>query len=174
MTTSEYRYRLTRSDPQLPWLGDKAGHLLWIMLNPSTADDTRDDPTIRRVQRFTRRLGFPGLVVVNLYALRATRPVDLWAAADPVGVENDDVIAAEAQRARAAGAPVVAAWGVHARAGRVAAVLAIPHIVERLYCLGVTRSGAPRHPLYLPSDAPLARWPSGPEATPDRTGKASE
>jgi len=154
-----YRYRLTRSDADV---SDKlAIHqptLLWIMLNPSTADDQLDDPTIRRVIGFTRRLGYMHLTVVNLYAKRATKPADLWRADDPVGPDNDQVIAEEAWAAAVDGVPILAAWGANARPDRVAQVLSIPHLAPRLHCLGTTLAGAPRHPLYLPWSAPLVRW----------------
>jgi len=152
-----YRYRLTRSDVS-GWLAMHETALLWIMLNPSTADETQDDATIRRVKAFTSRLGYAQLTVVNLYAWRATDPRDLWTADDPVGPENDAVLAMEAWAARMDDAPIVAAWGAHAKAERVAEVLAIPHLASRLHCLGVTKSGAPRHPLYLRADAPLVPW----------------
>ena len=158
MSASAYRYRLTRSDVS-GWLAMHEAALLWIMLNPSTADETQDDATIRRVKSFTSRLGYARLTVVNLYAWRATDPHHLWTADDPVGADNDAVLAGEAWTARMDGAPIVAAWGAHAKPERVAEVLALPHLASRLYCLGVTKSGAPRHPLYLPGDTPLIPWP---------------
>jgi hypothetical protein len=154
-----YRYRLTRSDLPLGWLRMHEPCLLWIMLNPSTADAAIDDPTIRRVKAFTQRLGYSGLTVVNLYALRSTDPRGLWTADDPVGPDNDSVIAREAFTAVVDGAPIIAAWGANARPERVAEVLALPHVAARLHCLGVTKFGAPRHPLYLRSDAALRPWP---------------
>jgi len=158
---SLYRYRLTRSDfADRPWLAVHEPALLWIMLNPSTADETQDDPTIRRVRAFTRRLGFGQFTVVNLYALRSTAPRGLWVADDPVGPQNDETIAEEAFVAVVDDVPIVAAWGASARPERVAQVLAIPHVAPRLHCLGVTAHGAPRHPLYLPGDAPLTAWPN--------------
>lgn len=155
-----YRYTLTRSDyDDAPWRAVHEPALLWIMLNPSTADASEDDPTIRRVRGFSRRLGFGQFTVVNLYALRSTDPRGLWTADDPIGPENDTTIAAEAFTAVCDAAPIVAAWGANARPDRVAQVLAIPHVAPRLHCLGVTAAGAPRHPLYLPGNAPLTPWP---------------
>jgi len=155
-----YRYALTRSDhDDAPWLAVHEPVLLWIMLNPSTADASVDDPTIRRVRAFTRRLGFSQLMVVNLYALRSTDPRGLRVADDPVGPENDRAIAIAAFTAVCDDAPIIAAWGANARPERVAQVLAIPHVAPRLHCLGVTASGAPRHPLYLRGDASLTPWP---------------
>ena len=141
-----YRYRLWRR-----W-HPGAATAVWVMLNPSTADDRRDDPTIRRCIGLARAWGFGGIEVVNLYGLRATRPADLFAARDPVGPGNDLAIA----RAAASGDAVFAAWGVHgrARAGDVRALLA----GCALWCLGVTRAGEPRHPLYVAATVRPARF----------------
>lgn len=158
--TAGYRYTLTRAEPAT--LSDPAGlpaTLVWMMLNPSTADDRADDPTLRRVRAFTARLGYRQLLVVNLYAWRATRPQDLWLAGDPVGALNDQVITRAAEIAAVGDAPIIAGWGANAQSGRVADVLALPGVACRLHHLGpATQAGAPRHPLYLPSDAPLRRW----------------
>jgi hypothetical protein len=147
-----YRYRLVRED--LGLLG--TGTLLWIMLNPSTADAHADDPTIRRVRSFTEREGFGRLEVVNLFALRATNPDALREAEerdeDPVGPENRRHIAeaiAEADR-------VVAAWGALAPGTRAAEVrLQAANLKRGLWCLGETSDGSPRHPLYVKGDQPL-------------------
>ena len=156
---SEYRYTLTRSDYPDGWLAMHEPRLLWIMLNPSTADETSDDPTIRRVRRFTQRIGFSGFTVVNLYAMRATDPRELWAAGDPVGPENDRTINEEAFAAFTDGAPIIAAWGANAKPERVAEVLALPFVARGdLRCFGTTKAGAPRHPLYLPRLAECVPW----------------
>jgi hypothetical protein len=103
--TPDYRYRLALArtwGPQAP--------MVCVMLNPSTASAVEDDPTIRRVQRFARREGCGGgIVVVNLFAFRSTDPRALDSCPDPVGADNDAVIAA-VLAANPAG-PVVAAWG---------------------------------------------------------------
>lgn len=117
----------------------------WIMLNPSTADATTEDPTSRRVTAFSRAWGYGGLVVANLYAYRATNPLDLWKTPDPIGPDNN----ARLTQTAAACDLVVAAWGVNARFDRIAEVLALPGM-DRLAALGVTKAGQPRHPLYLP------------------------
>lgn len=140
----QYRYALHRRWGQ----GDP---LTFVMLNPSTADAEQDDPTIRRCVGFARRLGFDGLRVVNLYAFRATKPDDLWRAEEPTGGDrNDDLLREVGWLCRHS--LVIAAWGVHAKPDRVAQVLAFPHW-HRVECLGLTKAGAPRHPLYLPADA---------------------
>ncbi len=91
-----YRYSLTRliADPQYGCLGEdeRGGTVTFVGLNPSTADETTDDPTIRRCIRFAREWGFDRLKMVNLFAYRATDPRDLWAADAPIGPENDCTI----------------------------------------------------------------------------------
>ncbi len=138
--TRRYRYRLWRR-----WGAGRP--VVFVMLNPSTADAERDDPTIRRCAGFARAWGFGGMTVVNLFALRATDPARLRRARDPVGRDNDHHIAAAADVASL----VVVAWGVHgALDRRDRAVLALL-AGRRPRCLGTTRGGHPRHPLYLPS-----------------------
>lgn len=142
----KFRYRLWRKwGPGSP--------LLFVMLNPSTADGTADDATIRRCYGFASRAGFGELEVVNLYAYRATKPADLRAAGYPIGPDNDRHIT---QAARAAAA-VCVAWGANAaglsRPGEVLQMLR-DHGV-RPQCLAVTRSGYPQHPLMLSSECKL-------------------
>lgn len=143
-----YRYALWRT-----W-GDGPAFVV-IGLNPSTADETEDDPTIRRCKGFARRERCGGLIMLNLFALRATDPREMKAAEDPVGPANDAAIADMVGE----GDTVVAAWGVHGdHRGRDAEVAAL---VPHLQCLGTTKQGHPRHPLYLRSDTPLEPWPGG-------------
>lgn len=144
-----YRYTLHR---RLSVAGPRA---LWVMLNPSTADDEQDDPTIRRVIGFSRREGFGSLVVCNIFGLRSTDPRGLLLEHDPAGEDNDDAIA----RAACDADRVIVAWGSWGdrfpeRVRRVDALLA-PQIT---WCLGTTGSGQPRHPLYQRGDAPLVPW----------------
>ncbi len=141
-----YRYRLWRE-----WDADKPS-CLFIMLNPSTADASQDDPTIRRCIDYARRWDFGGLVVGNLFALRATDPNRLYESDDPVGPDNDDALVDMHDNATL----TVCAWGVHGhhrdRGDTVATMLSrFRH--RSLYCLGTTKGGAPRHPLYLPKAA---------------------
>lgn len=139
-----YRYLLTRT------LDEGNGSCLFIMLNPSTADAEQDDPTIRRCISFARRWGMAELRVVNLFALRATYPVELLRTVDPVGSENDEVIAREPGRADL----VISAWGNHGahrdRSNEVRRLLSAAG--TEVMQLGITASGEPRHPLYVPSD----------------------
>ena len=141
-----YRYVLTRR-----WGSGAA--VVWVMLNPSTADETTDDPTVRRVIGYSRAWGYEAATVVNLYAYRAVRPRDLFAAADPVGPCND----AKLTLAVAGAARVIVAWGTHARSDRIAAVLALPGMPQ-LDALALTAAGQPRHPLYLPADLVPRPW----------------
>lgn len=136
-----YRYRLLRRwDYSLPRLG-------WVMLNPSTADAKVDDPTILRCMDFADRWGYGGIVVRNLFALRATNPATLLADNDPVGPDNLDHL--EEVKADPL---TVAAWGAH-RAAADAWGLIGPFLRGvNLVCLGTTKAGAPRHPLYTRAD----------------------
>lgn len=153
-----YRYSLTRR-----WSPDRGAVWVFVMLNPSTADGHDDDATVRRCVGFARRGGAVELCVVNLYALRATDPRELWRAEDPVGPENDRHLLAAAARADASSGAVIAAWGAHARPDRVRAVVGLFGGRRDLLCLGTTAAGAPRHPLYLPAAASPRPWsiPSG-------------
>lgn len=141
----QYRYMLTRGTGR---------RLVIIMLNPSTADAKLDDPTIRRCMAFAALFGYDGIVVLNLYAFRATKPADLWTQSDPIGLENDAHL-----EMLTSGDDVLCAWGVNARPERVAYVVKLIQAAGgRLKCLGTTKHGAPRHPLYVRGDQPLIEW----------------
>lgn len=148
-----YRYVLGRR-----WSDEEDAFATFVMLNPSTADAEVDDPTIRRCISFAQSWGMGGLRVVNLYALRATRPEALWNVADPVGPENDYYLTWIADMAKATGWPLVAAWGANAKQGRVQDVLGLRWMQFSLQCLGITKAGAPRHPLYVKGATPLIPW----------------
>lgn len=134
-----YRYTLWRR-----WDGERPLAMI-IGLNPSTADATRDDPTIRRCIGFARDWGYGGLIVTNVFAYRATYPADLKAAPDPVGPRNDAWIRRMALQAEL----IVAAWGNDGawleRSAHLRKMLA-----GRLKCLRLNAAGEPAHPLYLP------------------------
>lgn len=139
-----YRYELWREwDPTL-------GAFVVIGLNPSTADERTDDPTIRRCIGFAQRFGCGRLVMLNLFAFRATKPKDMLATVDPIGPRNDEILRHHA--ADTGSLFTVAAWGIHGEPTRVAEVAAI---FPRLECLGRNKDGSPKHPLYLPATAPL-------------------
>lgn len=148
----QYRYSLLRDLGLLSSALDGAPRTVtFVMLNPSTADATTDDPTIRRCLGFARTWGYGILQVVNLYAYRATNPRDLWKATDPVGPGNDNALTQAFRRSDLN----VAAWGAHARRDRVQEFL--DRFVPRFefHALGVTLQYHPRHPLYVRADAGL-------------------
>jgi hypothetical protein len=134
-----YRYALHRR-----WqIGGRS--VLWVMLNPSTADAEIDDPTIRRCIGFSQAWGFDSLMVGNLYALRSTQPAALWTANDPVGPDNDAHLRAMAKEAE----QIVCAWGANAKAARADVVIALLREYGPVSALRMTKGGAPSHPLYL-------------------------
>lgn len=143
-----WRYRLSRCWDDVPF---GSYPLTVVMLNPSTADETQDDPTIRRVRAFAKAWGHAGIDVLNLFALRSTDPFALSTAADPVGPENDATLRTALAAAKHVDAPVLAAWGVHG--GFRGRAFKVTHMVDgvRWICLGTTKEGAPRHPLYVPA-----------------------
>ena len=134
------------------------------MLNPSTADASVDDPTIRRCVDFSRSWGFAELVVCNLYAYRATQTVDLFLAQeagfDIVGPENREWMRNAMIDARA----VVAAWG-NGAAGDLALRTA-RETAQDLHCLGRTARGRPKHPLYVPKGTALSLYARAGEVVP--------
>ena len=136
-----YRYLLRRR------LSESRKRVLFIMLNPSRADEERNDPTIRRCIGFARSWGFGLLDVVNLFALASTDPLALLNAEDPIGKYNDAAICAALEVADMA----VLAWGNHGLTygKRSMKVTAMAGRHTRTYCLGLTTKGAPKHPLRL-------------------------
>ncbi|MFR0367629.1 DUF1643 domain-containing protein [Streptomyces sp. MCC20] len=159
----QYRYLLVR---QWQNTGPTA---VFVLLNPSTADGASDDATSRHCIRYARSWGCGSLLIVNLYAWRATKPLELRTVADPVGPENDAFLYAAAATAEDSGGPLVGGWGTHARPDRIAAVLALPHM-RRLGALEVTRLGQPHHPLRLSKNRRPVHWTppdeQGPLTTP--------
>lgn len=144
-----YRYDLSR------WWGTNPDALVVIGLNPSTADAMQDDPTIRRCVDFAEQMGFGGLVMLNAYAYRSTDPDGLADVRDPTGPENDRYIASVL-----AGLPwAVCAWTDRVSPDRRDEVLGLFRQVgcePRVF--GLTKGGAPRHPLYLPRTARPVVW----------------
>lgn len=138
----EYRYRLSRR-----WDATKQT-LAFIMLNPSTADESEDDPTVRRCLGYAKDWGYGELVVGNLFALRATDPSELREHPDPVGPENRNHLQSICEDAEM----VIAAWGTDGALQNRG-----PEVVNMLdadlYALNTTKEGHPNHPLYQPKDA---------------------
>jgi hypothetical protein len=125
------------------WIGGE-GYAMFIGLNPSTADETKDDPTIRRCIAFAKSWGYSALCMTNLFAFRATDPKVMMDAENPVGEQNDKCLLEYSRFA----AVVVAAWGAHGTyKGRDVEVQAL---LPTLHCLRLTNGGHPGHPLYLP------------------------
>ncbi|RTR33189.1 DUF1643 domain-containing protein [Shewanella canadensis] len=137
----DYRYSLWRT-----WDEDKP-YALFIGLNPSTADEVEDDPTIRRCVNFARDWGYGGLCMANLFAFRATEPNVMKSAPDPIGEANDTWLV---QLADGAGV-VIAAWGNDGTfLGRSRTVL---ELIDGVKCLKLNKSGEPAHPLYQPKNS---------------------
>ena len=134
-----YRYALSR-------VWDAQGRkICFVMLNPSTATEIQNDPTVERCERRARAMGFGAFRVVNIFAYRATDPRDMRKAVDPIGPDNDPAIAAAANWADM----ILCAWGAHgaylARGTSVAQMLQ----GKTLFHLGLTQAGDPKHPLYI-------------------------
>ncbi len=148
-TCERYRYSLTRI-----WDGDLPPVNI-IGLNPSRADESFDDPTVRRCVNFAKSWGFGTLWLTNLFAYRAVEPKDIKIIDDPVGPDNDEYIKTFAHHARLCGSYTVLAWGNHGvYKNRAEAVL---HLLEAytVKVISTTKKGQPAHPLYLKKDLKL-------------------
>jgi hypothetical protein len=146
-----YRYTLERKWEVSPRF------VLWLMLNPSTADATTNDATIRRCMRYAADWGFGGILVGNLYAYRATQPAELFTAADPVGPQNDTAILEMVTRSQM----IVCAWGQRGpdprRRWNVLRDLGVPNH-RQVRALRINENGEPGHPLRLPLGARPIEW----------------
>ena len=145
-TCRKYRYSLSRI-----WDKQKK-FVLFIGLNPSTADEKVDDPTIRRCSGYAQKWGYGGFIMVNLFAYRTTLPSNLKKVKYPVGRNNDKYIVKMSKKADI----TVAAWGnngiLYRRDKQVLS------LVPNLMCLKVNKSGQPAHPLYLNKDLKLTKF----------------
>ena len=154
-----YRYQLGRQW-RIPDEGEPLKSIMWIMFNPSTADAETDDRTINKIVMFSKRWGFDGLMVGNLFAYRTAYPSELKMAhlrgVDVVGSQNDASIVHMASQCAA----IMVAWGTHEfampRAVELWKTLAKYPAIKT--CMGVTKNGSPRHPLYLAGDTRVQRW----------------
>jgi hypothetical protein len=147
----QYRYSLVRK-----WAVGK--HLTFVMLNPSTADATVDDATIRKCIGFAKRYGYASIYVYNLYAFRATKPKDLFVANDPVGPANDNFLRYACDLANLGEVPIVCAWGGNAtgtlREKEVVSLLKSKDV--QMAALHICKDGiTPGHPLMLSYDREL-------------------
>lgn len=142
-----YRYVLRR------FVGLGNGSCLFILLNPSWADEIRDDPTVRRCMRYGHDWGRRTITICNLFALRSPYPKTLDTHPDPIGPDNDEHIEREAKMADY----VILGWGnrgaLKGRGNQVELKFLLSRI--RAACFGLTKAGYPLHPLYLPKDAAL-------------------
>jgi hypothetical protein len=142
-----YRYTLWRR-----W--NNNGYAMFIGLNPSTADETVNDPTIRRCIAYARDWGYGALCMTNLFAFRATHPATLGSIDDPVGPDNDTHLLEAASGARI----IVACWGVNGiykDRNHIVSTLLSSH---DMYVLRLTKNGHPAHPLYLPTTLTPKFW----------------
>jgi hypothetical protein len=153
--TNKYRYRLWRlwgGGTLTPWKT-----VCWILLNPSTADEYVLDPTLRRVESFTKGLNYDGFEVVNLFAFKATDPDHLTSAYGIVGPENDRYI----QEAVDRNDLTIVGWGAE-KIAEIRARVVLKMLGDReLFCLGMNKDGSPKHPLYMAGSTPVVSFPGG-------------
>jgi hypothetical protein len=142
----QYRYVLERDLLGPLLMPQKPRVAAFIGLNPSIADESVNDPTLRRCMCFARSWGFERLRMLNMYAWRSTDPEALWDVDDPVGPENDAHLLAGTADAGV----IICAWGVNAKPDREADVVRLLQSHGRvLKALKITNEGRPSHPLYL-------------------------
>lgn len=132
----------------------RAGFVMWVLNNPSTADGTSDDPTIRQLWRFTRHWGFGGMQVLNVNPFRCTDPRQQQVPPDTVLSANDQWLVSGQQRS----VITVCAWGDKAIPELAKRAALLLHSVGPLYALRVTKAGNPQHPLYLSHETQLIEW----------------
>ena len=135
-----YRYVIKRQ-----WGKNNENFINFVLLNPSTADETNDDPTIKACIKIGQNLGYDGLWITNLFAFRATKPVDLKKSSNPIGILNNKYLEDYAKKSKM----VLLAWGNHGNfLGRNKEVIKI--LFENIpHCLEITKLGNPKHPLYI-------------------------
>lgn len=150
-----YRYTLERT-----WGPKPTRYCMFLMLNPSTADEEKNDPTITRCIDYADRWGYDGLYVGNLYAIRATQPTHMWYAQrggeDIIGPENNMWLRKMARRSEM----IIAAWGTPAEPDRVEEIKILLNLTKStpLHYLKLCNNGMPSHPLYLKKDLAPQRW----------------
>jgi hypothetical protein len=149
----QYRYYLC-------WRWSDAPALYVWMLNPSTATHEHLDNTVKGLIKHARQWGYGAVVIINLFAFRATQPRDMLAASDPVGPHNDATTLATLRAAVEDGSPVVAAWGTDGKhRGRAAKARAMAKQLDcQLFVFQFNMDGSPGHPLYIPHEVRPSRW----------------
>jgi len=147
----EYRYTLWRQwrKDELFINRDRIRYVQFIGLNPSTADETNDDPTIRRCIAFAQGWGFDAMCMTNLFAFRATDPRNMKSHSKPIGDDNDRWLVAISRQAE----KVIACWGNHGQF--MARDRDAISLLQPMFCFGLTSEKQPKHPLYLRKDAQL-------------------
>lgn len=151
----KYRYTLkhTWRDGLLMVMPEKS--CVWIGLNPSTADESKLDPTLGKIKGFSTRFGYNTFIMLNLFAFRATDPKVMIKADDPVGPDNDINIIEACAKVDL----VVCAWGGcggHLNRDKQVLEMLEP-FRNKLHCIGRTLAGFPRHPLYISYKVPLQK-----------------
>jgi len=159
--TGRYRVLLTRwFDPACTakccegGVFPRTGFILWVLNNPSTADGTTDDPTIRRLWAFTRACGYNAMHVANTNCYRSTEPKDQLRPPEDILAANDEWLANLHKHS----AMTICAWGDRALPDLVERAVKILHAIGPLYALRVTRAGNPQHPLYLSGSTVPQLW----------------
>ena len=157
-----YRYTLTRQwqagRPEGTTVPYQQG-CMFVCLNPSTADEHQDDPTVRRCIGYAKAWGYDSLTLCNLYGLRSTDPWQLQHHPAPIGPENDEWLQYAAAAHHEAHTPVVCAWGNHGEyEGRGAEVAALLAETGPLHVLALNSTGHPLHPLYAHGSLELQEW----------------
>jgi len=139
----KWRYDLWRIwDPSLQ-------RVAFIGLNPSTADETANDPTVTRCINYAKTWGYGGMHMLNIFGYRATDPKDMKSVEDPVGIGNTGVVTAIARECEL----IICAWGTHGGyRGRGKSMYHMLRSMKDIHCLGTTKDGHPKHPLYLKKD----------------------
>lgn len=151
----KYRYTLWREMGDL-FTANNTEFIQFIGLNPSTADEVQDDPTIRRIMDFSKQFGFQNLCMTNIFGWRDTDPKEMKKQADPIGLEDNDWLLRVANSAKM----IIVAWGndgEHLKRGQRVGDL-LRQFSPKVYCLGTNSDGSPKHPLYLSSSLRPVRY----------------
>lgn len=144
-----YRYELWR------WWDESKSFVMFIGLNPSTANETNNDPTIRRCIGFAQKWGYGGLCMTNLFAIRTKDPKIMKRHLEPIGIDNDEHLIMISDKA----GKIVAAWGIDG--GYKNRDIEVISFIPNMYCLGITKHGFPKHPLFLSKDIKLELFYTG-------------
>ena len=155
-----YRYFLRRSQNKITGrIEPDKPVMAFVLLNPSTADELQDDPTVAKARRHAAGWGYGEVIILNAFAYRATDPKNMKAQMDPVGPRNDQVIVETCQVVSALGGRIVCGWGNHGRhLGRSQALRALLAPFDT-WAFKISKTGEPSHPLYLRMDTKIVPYP---------------